>query len=304
MLFQKLRPLSARRRKFEIIGGSLLVPAAVMLFAIYLGWDSLLGGLFGVVGGIVGGACLYMRHLCVKEKKALISTHVVQGMLEDSFELIEYDPCVTFVEEQLSVAQLRRWNSHSGNDFFRAKYKGITFSFSDVKLLQSSGRHTSTRLWGQWLILDLHKAILASLVLSELEGDGLFGGLFDRRTRATIKQEALSETFTAITESPEVVSQVLTPEFMEHLLATRRSFSQDERHLFFGGEQAHFGRNSGRDFFEPCCNVEDIPAVRERIQKEIDAIKEILDGFLLIAGLFQGVDNILAPIINSEGERQ
>jgi len=303
-LFQKLRPLSARRRKFEAIGWVLVIFAAAMLFAIYLGSDSLLVGILGVVGGIVGGICLYLRHLYVKEKKTLISTHVVQRMLEDNFELLEYNPYRTFTETELHAAELRRWNNHKGNDFFRARYRGVRFSFSDVKLLQNSGRHTSTRLKGQWLILDLHQAIPAPLILSELEGDGLFGGLFDRRTRVPIEQEELNEAFTAITEWPDVIPQVLTPAFQEYLLATRSRFSYPERHLFFGGGQAHFGRSSRRDFFEPCSNVEDIPAVRERVQREIDAIKEILDGFLLIETLFQGADNSLTPVMDNEGERQ
>jgi hypothetical protein len=57
--------------------------------------------------------------------------------------------------------------------------------------------------------------------------------------------------------------------------------------MFFGDGQAHFGIDTKNDFFEPCSEIHDIPALRERTQAQIDCIKAIIDGFLLLDELFQ-----------------
>jgi len=114
-------------------------------------------------------------------------------------------------------------------------------------------------------------------MISEMESKGELG----RHARVQIVQKPFSDTaFTVLTMSPDLVPQVLTPDFVEFLIATGRQFSYNRRHLFFMGKQAHIGINTGRDLFEPCSNMRNATALRTRIQEEIDYIKEIIDGFL------------------------
>jgi len=280
----KLRPLNLKKRIFEAVGWMSLIPAGIAGLFFFIG-ESGLGAAIAIVGGIVGGVCLYISRRYVKEKKALISDHVVKGMLADNFELIEYASQETFSEEQIQVSQLRGWNQITGNDWFRAKHNDVSFAFSDVVLRQAGGRSSSTKFRGQWLILDLHKEFSAPLLISEIEQKGMFS----RRARAQMEQtsfEVEDTTFTVLTESPEIIPQVLTPKFREFLsTTTSREMFYYEKHLFFMDKQVHIGIGTWHDLFEPCSNVQDIPALRERIQSEIDFIKEIIDGFLLIEGL-------------------
>ncbi|MCL2842348.1 MAG: DUF3137 domain-containing protein [Oscillospiraceae bacterium] len=280
-LSEKLQPLQVKKNWFQLAGAVIIIPMIVVVFY-FLAMDSDLSILFGILGAAAGGTCFYKGTLYTRKKKELISTYVIQGMLADNFELVRYAPKETFTEGQLRTSQLRGWNTHKGNDWFQATYKGVTFTFSDVGIYRQ-GRHRYTVLKGQWLILRLHKEISAPLIISELEKRGALG----RRARVQIEQKPFGDIFTVLTESPAVISQVLTPGFMEFLLTMRHSISYVETHLFFGGEQAHIGLNTREDLFEPCNNVQDIPALRERVQTEIDLIKRIIDGFLLTEGLFQ-----------------
>jgi len=280
-LSEKLRPLNLKKRALEIVGWGLLVPAGMILFFSRFSESEseLLLGL-AIVGGVVGGICIYMSRQYLKKKKELISEHVIKGMLADNFELIEYSPHEAVSEEQLRESQLRGWNTRRGNDRFQAKYKGVSFAFSDVTLIQSSGRSSGTRFKGQWLIFDLPQAFPVPLLISEMEHKGKFS----RQDRAQMEQRK-EGAFTVLPGDTELVSRVLTPAFQAFLAETSKQFFYNERHLFFTSKQAHIGINTRQDLFEPCNNVQDIPALRERIQGEIDYIKNVVDGFLL-TGLF------------------
>jgi len=225
-------------------------------------------------------------------KKAFFSIYVVEDMLADNFERVEYLPHESLSDKQLHRSQLRGWNMSTGNDFLKAKYRGVSFEFSDVELSSRTHRDRfDTMIFlGQWLILDLHKRIPAPLLVSEFENKDSLG----EETQVHIERYPLGDTFTVLTELPELVLCVLTPAFMEFLLRHRFSNSEDPfssnartLHLFFWGRQVQIGINSRRNFFEPRGPGQDISALRERIQGEIDFIKEIIDGFLLIEWLFQ-----------------
>lgn len=234
---------------------------------------------------MIVGLIFYVRSICpLLDMRALISTHVVQGMLEDNFELIEYRP-----KEFISTAKVRSsylpWSVTGGTDFFRAKYRGVFFEFSDVWLYSERlGRKA------QWLILGLHREIPTPLMISGWEPRGEH---FSKQAR----QERVSGNrirYAVFTESPDLLPHVLTPAFQEFLFKPHNSLLYTpSKHIFFKEAHAHFGIGigaRGRDFFEPCRNVQDIPAFRERVQEEIDCIKNIIDGFLLIEWLFPGAE--------------
>jgi len=199
-----------------------------------------------------------------------VSAHVIGGVLADNFELVKHDPQESISGEQLRASRLRGWGRSEGSDFFEAKYKGISFVFSNVKLYDERIRG-ETILDGQWLVLDLRKEMPGALMISGLEKE-------DRLDKATVQ----IEQFAVRTEFPELVSEVLTPAFVLFLLSMRPRV-----HLFFEGKQLYFGVDAGKYLFEPWFKVQEIPALRERVQREIDDIKRIIDGCLLLDWLFQ-----------------
>lgn len=276
-LSEQLRPLQVKKNRMQILFG--MIATATILTYIYVMVSESFGFLaLGLLGAALGGGCFYKSTLYTKKKKALISTHVIQGMLADNFALTHYAPEETFSEGQLRTSQLRKWNSFNGNDWFKAEYQGIVFTFSDVGLYQQ-GRHRHKVFKGQWLILTLQKEVPAPLIISQLERRGELG----RRARVPIEQKPFGDIFTVLTEMPAIVPQVLTPDFMEFLITIRHSAPNTELHLFLDGNQAHMGLSTDTDLFEPCSDIQNIPALRQRVQGEIDYIKRVLDGFVSLS---------------------
>ena len=257
------------------IGCVFFVPAVIALIVSWFAAiDDVTFIVFAFIGMGAGAIFMKISSEYLSKKKALISEYVVQAMLEDNFEQVEYNPTGTFSYEHLAASGLR-WTGSKGNDVFKAGYKGVTFAFSDVELWRGVGRHRTDVLRGQLLIIDLHRELSTPLMVSEIERRGRDS--FSKGDRL----QQFEGRFHVFCKSDELASQVLTPGFVEFL--HERS---DSQHLFFDGKTVHYGKDTRCDFFEPCSNVRDIPAVRERIQDEIDDIKHIIDGFLLNQYLF------------------
>jgi len=242
--------------------------------------------LFNVILSILKDFNIYKPNPYTEQQKALIGTHVIEGMLAENFELIKYAPNLSLKEEQLVVSQLRGWDRHTGNDVFQAKYKGITFTFSNIRLLRGARYGGPTVSKGQWLILDLHKENSTPLMISTLEKRGGFV----KEARVKVKPEGISERFTLLTEAPETIPQILPPDFIEFLITPRHPLghkvSYHEIHVFFGRTQVYIGLQTHHDLFELGDDMRDIPAFRRRVQKEINYIKSTIKAFSLIESLF------------------
>ena len=283
----KLPALSKKRTLFSalsilffILMLSLAVPAWLEIFA---AWDVLFSAALLCI--VLGVACRLLKRRYHKKAKAIISTYITSELLAEHFELLQYDPLRFFFTEELKVSKLGGWHWSKGNDFFQACYRGVHFRFSDIKLqyfslLSLKINKTDTVFRGQWLILDLHKELPTSLMVSDMEEKGA-------HSRILTEHKDFDRAFMVLTEQPDIVPQVLTPGFMDFLLKPRNSISpRDAKHLFFTTKAVHIAISTGEDLFEPCRKTSDMAALRERITSEISMIKEIIDGFSLTEVLF------------------
>jgi len=298
----RLNTVELTERLSSLSGKASAFRGLMALFGAIIAGSYLLGRLPDIAPGagrFVGGlpnflaiapfACIplfifsgYMLSRYTKEKKRLISANVVRDMLADAFDLISYKPEESISEYHVQESQLRGWKVMQGSDLLRARYKGVSFTFSDLRL-ETGGRHSRTIFAGQWLIVPLRKAISPPLVVSELAKKGLVN---DARSKVQMEDIAFSKKFNVLTEDPHTAFYVLTPHFMEFIVSARQ-VAQGAKHLCFAGNRAHIALSTGRDSFEPCANVADLRALRRRIQEEIDDIKSIIDEFLLNEGLLE-----------------
>jgi len=282
-LSRKLEPLSKKAKMFAILGVVCIGVAISSYFVPNFFGDLDLLFIFQFTVGLILCLVFFGMHAKYTEKKKrLISANVVHDMLADAFELSIYDPDRNIGEYWVQKSQLKGWNNMQGSDFIRAKHRGVDFTFSDVELTARSGKYTTTIFSGQWLIVDLSKAIGAPVVVSELARKGI---LLDTRSKVQMENLAFSKQFTVLTEDPHTAFYVLTPHFMEFLMSSR-PLSKGRKHLCFTDANAHVAIATGNDSFEPCQNVTDIPALRRRIQDEIDFIKSVIDELLLNERLF------------------
>jgi len=289
-LSKKLIPLNRKRQLFFTLGIIFFIPAFIIATSreLHEYFDS-----FRLIPSMlllfaVSSTSFYLSRQYTNKKKTLIGTHLLHAMLAEQFELYHFDPLAYFLVNELNISQLRPglWNATEGNDLFHASYRGVTFHFSNIRLFddtQSRYRNSNWRLKGQWLILDLHKEIPAPLMISELEHKGRMG----KDAKIETGNPDFDKRFTVLCEHPAVVPQVLTGEFMEFLLHFDCIFAYNQRHIFFKENAVHIGIKSDRYLFSPWSYIRDIPALRERILDEMDDIKKVIDGFLLINALFR-----------------
>ena len=290
-LSEKLIPLNRKRQLFLTLGVIFFIPAITISFSRVPGrvleplWLLFPMAVFFVFGAY----SFHLSHQYTKKKKTLISTHFLHSMLAEQFELYHFDPLAHFSAEELEPAQLKPeiWNKAEGNDLFQASYQGVTFRFSNMKLSDSSSPYLgSSSIWklkGQWLILDLHKAISAPLIVSELENKGQMG----KAARIETGNADFDKRFTVLCEHPDLVPQVLSEDFMKFLLHYDCIFAYHKRHVCFKENVVHICIKSDRYIFSPWDYVRDIPAMREQMLGEMDELKKIIDGFLQIDALFE-----------------
>jgi len=225
-------------------------------------------------------------------KKTLISVQVVHDILENTFDLIAFRPKEYIDEEQLRKAQFRRWTDSDGRNFFVARYRGVQFTYSDIKISHDAGgRYSSPRpvFTGGWLILNLDKEVHPPLLVSEFSRASS-----DLRPELLSQNAAFNRQFTVLTAEPQMAFSILTPHFMD-FFASEKQRTRGKWHLCFTGNHAHIavGTDAKKGskvakwgLSRACKTIRNIPALRERVQSEIGFIKDVIDELLLNESLF------------------
>jgi predicted protein tyrosine phosphatase len=96
---------------------------------------------------------------------------------------------------------------------------------------------------------------------------------------------AFNNQFMVFTEDPQKAFYVLTPHFMEFIMSFKQ-FTGNKIHLCFNGFMAYVAVSTGRASFAPYQEEHDIAELRRRMQREVDFIKRVIDGFLQNERLF------------------
>jgi|GEM_PF-253569 len=296
----KLRPLRIRLVAYQILCAALFVFFLVLSLII---WISFMGNDGRAVGTNLNipfyvplaalalcALCFILAKRCYKKMKRLITNNIVDDMLAESFEMIAHMPGKYISQQTLDTALLRGWWDSRGNDFLQAKRGGAHFTFSDVELtMQRSKRLNSTIFKGQWLILERGKEIVSSVVITEIEVEDLpqkYGSFEARLPKIWTGNAEFGKRFIVRGKDPDTAFSILTPDFMEFLLSLRKQTGHN-MHFCFVGKHLHIGINTNQDFFELDKGTPDIPKLREKIQEEINRIKEIIDQFSQHRWLFE-----------------
>jgi hypothetical protein len=228
----------------------------------------------------------------IKITRLLNESDLVRRELENIFEMIEYDPENHIDDELLWEAQMnlqRNMHYHVGRDYFKAKYKGVEFMFSNVQILfevKGGDRDDTTVILfeGKWLTLSLKREINPPVIVSD---QSILNNrkIFNSRPRVQTESAAFNNQFVIFAEDAQTAFMVLTPHFMEFIMSARE-VADGKKHICFTGSRIHIAVSSDRFAFEPCKNVKDLPSFREKIQGDAAYIKAVIDEFLLNERLF------------------
>jgi len=218
--------------------------------------------------------------------KRLVAGSMVRDALSEAFELTSYEPECHIDRAQIEPTRLiEKWDDIFGSDLVRGTYKGVAFAFSDIILLETTedsdgDTQHKTKFSGQWLVCTLQKEIPEPLRLREGR----------RKSDMETENAAFNKKFQILTRDPHTAFYVLTPHFMDYILAMDRQ-ADARTYLCFSGRQAHVAfHNKKRNLFEvntrKLRNENDIALLRGQIKQEAKYMTDIIDELLRNQYLF------------------
>jgi len=229
--------------------------------------------------------------------KQLLSINIVQDALGEVFEDCKYSYGERLSGSLIEEAQLvSGWTSISGSDLVEGKYRGRGIEFSDIKLEKITYRtdgegnvRKKKRVLlfkGHWLVFELGRELPATVRLSE-RGGRRAGQVLKGMAKGDVETEnaAFNQQFRIQAEDPHTAFYILTPHFIEHIMAADAA-AMARTSMCFKSGRAHIALDTGRDLFEVGGSGKDIPALRARIKSEVRYLTGILDELLQNTYLF------------------
>jgi hypothetical protein len=195
----------------------------------------------------------------------------------------------------------------TGSDYLKGKYKGCEVECCDFEVtkltrkteIDSDGQLTKSEEYetlfkGQWMSCQLRKPVPGKVRVCETASRATLSPLrfiAGERARA-IKGDVETEN-TAFNEKFQILDDghsallILTPHFMEYVLSTD-SKAHGRTRRCFSGDRVHIAVHNRKDLFEVKKKKElnNIPALKERIQGELKYLTDILDELFQNDNLF------------------
>ena len=286
----RLKKISRKIILFKIIRVILGIGAALSFF---FGTEKIgpLVGMLSIIPFFIAIIVFSVKIFIVKnEKKQLIGTNIVGGAVADEFEIIEYE-ALKFIDfnEIKAAALLGNWNSCEGSDFIRGKYKGVSFSSSDICLEQvnnHNGENSRHKVFkGQWLICELNKTLETPLRLCERSSEGK-----GKKSDVETENQAFNDKYKILTSDPHTVFYILTPHFMEYIVRMDNE-ARARTYMCFMGNKVHVALYNNRDLFEAndrkVLGGMNVAQLREQVKLEVKYITAVIDELLLNNYLFR-----------------
>jgi hypothetical protein len=285
-LAKELESLNAKRENFSTFSDLLFVLmflnfAAMVFVAFVMPWYINPFLLSLGIGTIITIPVASIEPIFSNKMKMLLS-NMIEDTLKNNFELIEYNH-----DSHISKAMVRETNIYNtdriyGSDLFRANYKGVGFEFSDL-WFYAKKKDNSGIPKGQWLAISMTKEINPPVTVSELPDIVWFKS---KQTKVEMENAAFNKQFMVFSEDPQKAFYVLTPHFMEFIMSLKQ-LPNCKLHLCFAGFHAHIMAYTGRNSFYPYDkDGYGLNLLRNKMQREVDFIRRVIDGFLQNERLF------------------
>ena len=258
-------------------------------------------------------ANLYKKKGGKKQELLDVKHSVVTETLSDVFAKCIYDPKGSISRDTIKNADLiddwkESLNServdYTGNEYFSGKYKGVGVECCDVEVIrywtetetdsdgrQTESEHSETCFRGIWMICELDKPIPAVVRIREKKDMPQLLKFARKRvhSKSDIETEnlAFNEQFQILTNDAHSAFLILTPHYMEQILLAE-SKAHGRMLLRFAGNRVHIAIHNGRKSFEVkrISELNDIEALKRRIQGEVRYLTEILDELFKSTSLF------------------
>jgi hypothetical protein len=241
-----------------------------------------------IVGALGVGIFIFgiMSMRRTKQLAALIAGPVIRTVFGINSQ---YDPFGHVPEEFVSASGfVSGYENISGSDFVRGHYRGIPVMFSDLRLTRTEysynsetnehEEHEVVLFKGLWLVADFNRE-LSSVPLTIVEERSASGAI-------QMESEAFNRQFSVFCIDDHTAFYILTPHFMERLVAVDAS-AEGKSHFKFDKNRLQIAVKTGRDLFETSSfKPPNVTSLRKKFQREIERLTTVLDEMLMHERLF------------------
>lgn len=293
-LFEKVNELESIRSR--AITGVILLCAGALIFFFGLALNgynkSPVMICFGIFIFIIGSILV----LGIKKKyKTIYKAVFVEKQLRNNFRNVVYDWKSGFYEKAVSTFGLcTMGNRFQSEDYLRAEFEGIPFETADVTVQQvtSTGKstHVTTYFKGRMIVFDFPQKFVNSVQIFT-DTFRYRGRPYGNMRAQKVEMEGVdfNKRFDVMTLSPHDAFYLLTPQFMEDLMALSQRYRSMAINI--AGNKVFVGFN------EPFHNAFDSDSIFKKlsypdemrnIQKDIEDIKNII---MIIRGVYGAYSN-------------
>lgn len=225
--------------------------------------------------------------------KQTAGSGILEGVLGEVFEEVDYKPFERLSGSLIDSADFQfSYDEIEGNDYVKAKYKGLNIEMSDIQLIDisystDSDGHTqetrSTVFKGMWLVCDFGKELTADVRVCERTKLGKMLGKGGIKT----ENEAFNKQFNIRSENAEEAFYILTPHMMEYIVQMDEKAKARTYLSFLRSGKLHVALDSGKDAFEIKGRMSDATKIREQFTQEIRYVTDLIDELRIADNVFK-----------------
>lgn len=294
MKLEKLREeLESKRKQVVILNVAGYACAGIALVLLI---TSVLGSGFNRFSGIpffflligVGVVLLFLGNREKVNYTSYIKKEFAEAVFKELFENVSFHPEDGFSREYLRGLELEYLgDSSKSQDLLTGIYHGVNFKMADLLIEETTtdgdgNSSTSTLFKGQWLEFTFNKDFTSYMQIRPkkllFKNKKPYKWFTDRPEIELVKleNELFNQSFEVYSSNAHEVYYLLTPHFMEKLLALSKRWDSKIKFGFIDN-QFHVVINSGKDLFEVSVweplNEEYITQVKS----EVEIIQYIID---------------------------
>lgn len=268
---------------FKVLGFS----GAVLFFVILIGVI-----LFFILSAITGHSKKFNAY------KTNFKAIFVEEPFRTVFHEVIYDKNQGIQKERIkATGMMMLGNRYDTNDYVMGHYKDVKFERADIKIQQhtNTGKHshTTTYFHGRWMIFEFNKNFHFDLQIIKKgfyysqKNQSFFIDSEERRHKLELEDVNFNEQFSVYAQDDHEAYYILTPAFMAVLNNLYHSLDGSFM-LGFVQNQLHVAINTKRDAMEPpIMSSIDLSSIKQDVQREIDAIINIIDGLDLDRDIYK-----------------
>ena len=289
------------------------MPAAI--FWGFANWDRNIGkGIFFVILGLLCIPFLVVLGKSVnaleRKIKSLTGEYLVKGVLAEKVQVEKYAPNEYINPDFVKNCNIiPDYDRISGSDYVSGTYRGVPFTFCDLHLQykdtyrDKNGRKRTryrTNFLGHVITLDTKTNINGFVRICERKNprkeNGFLSGIVSgaaeflgmNQNKVEMESDPFNQQFKVITSDDELAFYILTPQFMEHIVAADEKVDGYTK-IEFENSRVTLALNNGKNSFEltkTLWSKSRLDETRLRFRDEFQNILSIIDEILTKDNLF------------------